>query len=235
MNQVVAIALGGSFGAVFRFFVSTGVYQWLGRDFPYGTLAVNIIGSFLLGLLTEGLIVQRIAIAHDYRAAILIGFIGAFTTFSTFSLETVNLLEQGFYLKALTNIFASVSACLLAVWLGLLSTRILFFWSEGAINWQGHTIPYALAAINTIGAFLIGLISIILINKTALSEHDAATLLTLTSGIFIVLSGLYIVLFLIDQGYSFSNQLPALLMAFAGNTLMCLLFITLGYLTGKDI
>lgn len=235
MNQLIAIALGGSFGAVLRFLVSSGVYQWLGREFPYGTLAVNVVGSFLLGLLTEALIVQRIAIAHDYRAAILIGFIGAFTTFSTFSLETVNLLEQGYYLRSLTNILVSVCACLLAVWLGLFCSRALYFWSQGTLLWQGHHIPFALVAINTIGAFLIGLVSIVLINKTALSGHDAATLLTLTSGIFIVLSGLYIVLFLIDRGYSFSVQLSALLAAFAGNTLMCLLFITLGYLSGKDI
>jgi fluoride exporter len=60
MNQLIAVALGGSLGSVLRFLVSTGVYQWLGRGFPYGTLAVNVIGSFLIGLLAEALILQRI-------------------------------------------------------------------------------------------------------------------------------------------------------------------------------
>ena len=127
MNQIIAVALGGSFGAVFRFLVSTGIYQWLGRGFPYGTLVVNIIGSFLLGLLTEALVVQRISFAHDYRFAILIGFIGAFTTFSTFSLETFYLIEQGSFTKAIGNILISITACILAVWLGLLCSRGLFY------------------------------------------------------------------------------------------------------------
>ncbi|MDP3840813.1 MAG: CrcB family protein [Methylococcales bacterium] len=92
MNQLIVVALGGACGAITRFLVSSGIYQWLGRDFPYGTLVVNVIGSFLMGLLTEGLILHRISIGMEYRAAILIGFIGAFTTFSTFSLETFYLL-----------------------------------------------------------------------------------------------------------------------------------------------
>ena len=86
MNQLIVVAFGGAAGAVVRFLVSTGIYQWLGRDFPFGTLVVNVVGSFLIGLLTEALILQRIAIGVEYRAAILIGFIGEFTTFSTFSL-----------------------------------------------------------------------------------------------------------------------------------------------------
>ena len=89
MNQLIAIALGGGCGAVVRFLISSGLYQWLGRGLPYGTLVVNVIGSFLIGLLTEALILQRLSFSLEYRAAILVGFIGAFTTFSTFSLETI--------------------------------------------------------------------------------------------------------------------------------------------------
>ena len=85
MNQILAVALGGAFGAVFRFLISSGVYQWLGRGFPYGTLAVNIIGSFLIGLMTEALLLQRVALSIEYRSAILIGLFGSLTTFSTFS------------------------------------------------------------------------------------------------------------------------------------------------------
>lgn len=235
MNQLLAIALGGSFGAVFRFLVASGMSQWLGREFPYGTLAVNILGSFLLGLLTEALIVQRIAIAFEYRSAILVGFIGAFTTFSTFSLETLYLIEQGSLTKALGNIFISVSACILAVWLGLLCSRALFSWSEGSISWNGHTIPYALMVINTIGAFLIGFVMVVLLNKTTLPEPSSITLLALVIGTYLILSGLYIILFLIEQGYSFSSQMNFLLGIFAVNTLVCLLVTWLGFVAGKDI
>ncbi|MFI3184654.1 MAG: fluoride efflux transporter CrcB, partial [Methylococcaceae bacterium] len=141
MNQIIAIALGGSFGAVLRFLVSSGIYQWLGRGFPYGTLVVNILGSFMLGLLTESLMQQRLTLTFEYRAAILVGFIGAFTTFSTFSLETFYLLEQGHLSKAALNIFTSVSACVLAIWIGLLCGRGLFYYSDGVISWSGGLIP----------------------------------------------------------------------------------------------
>ena len=65
MDQLLPVAIGGAFGAMARFLVSSGVYQWLGKDFPYGTLVVNILGSFLLGLLTESLLLNRVAFAQD--------------------------------------------------------------------------------------------------------------------------------------------------------------------------
>jgi fluoride exporter len=235
MNQLLAIALGGSFGAVFRFLVSSGIYQWLGRGFPYGTLVVNIIGSFLLGLLTEALIVQRIAIGYEYRAVILVGFIGAFTTFSTFSLETLYLIEQGSLTKALGNIFISVTACIFAVWLGLLCSRALFSWSEGAIVWNGFTIPYALMVINTIGAFLIGFVIAVLLNKVAHSHPLISPFMIGIIGIYLMLSGLYVVLFLIEQGHSFSNQMTFLLGIFTVNTLVCFLVMWLGFVAAKNI
>jgi fluoride exporter len=235
MNQILAVALGGSFGAVFRFLVSTGIYQWLGRGFPYGTLVVNIIGSFLLGLLTEALIVQKVTFAHDYRAAILVGFIGAFTTFSTFSLETLYLIEQGSLTKAAGNIFVSVTACILAVWLGLLCSRSLFFWSGGAISWQGHTIPYALMVINTIGAFMVGFVIALLLAKIALPEPLGATLMVVVIGMYLVLSGLYVLLYLIEQGYSLSSQMRYLVSIFFANTLVCSLVTWLGFIAAKDL
>jgi fluoride exporter len=235
MNQIIAVALGGSFGAVFRFLVSSGIYQWLGRGFPYGTLVVNIIGSFLLGLLSEALIVQKVTFAHDYRAAILVGFIGAFTTFSTFSLETLYLIEQGSLTKAAGNIFVSVTACILAVWLGLLCSRGLFFWSGGAISWQGHTIPYALMVINTIGAFMIGFVIALLLAKIALPEPLGATLMVVVIGLYLVLSGLYVLLYLIEQGYSLSSQMRYLMGIFSANTLVCSLVTWLGFIAAKDL
>ncbi len=235
MNQILAVALGGSFGAVFRFLVSAGIYQWLGRGFPYGTLVVNIIGSFLLGLLTEALVVQRISFGHDYRFAILIGFIGAFTTFSTFSLETFYLIEQGSFTKAIGNILISVTACILAVWLGLLCSRGLFYGTDGVYIWKGLSFPYALQVINLLGAFIIGFVTVLALRTTALPEASVATLLAVVVGTYLILSGLYLLLFLIDNGYSLITHGTYLLSVYAFNTLLCLLVIWLGYLAGKGL
>ena len=109
-------------GAVMRFWVSTGVYGWLGRDFPYGTLAVNLIGSLLMGLLAV-LLIERLSLAPEWRAVVLIGFLGSFTTFSTFSVETLGLIETGAYIKALLNAVLSVSLCLAAAWGGMIIGR----------------------------------------------------------------------------------------------------------------
>jgi len=122
--QILAIAGGGAVGAVARFLVSTGVYRLLGRDFPWGTLAVNVIGSFSMGLLFV-LLLERSLIGPEARAAILVGFLGSFTTFSTFSLETLTLVEQGETLRALLNVAASVLLCVVACWAGIIAARAL--------------------------------------------------------------------------------------------------------------
>ncbi len=124
MNQVLAIAAGGAVGAVMRFWVSTGVYAWLGRDFPYGTLAVNVVGSLLMGVLSV-LLIERLSLGPEWRAVVLIGFLGAFTTFSTFSIETLGLIESGAYLKALLNTLLSVVLCIAAAWGGVIVGRQL--------------------------------------------------------------------------------------------------------------
>ncbi len=120
-TEIMAIAAGGALGAVMRYGVSTGIYQWLGRSFPWGTLTVNVIGSLLMGLLFV-LLTERLAIGAHIRAFLLVGFLGAFTTFSTFSMETLNLLEAGEMLKAGLNTVGSVVVCVFAayagVWLG---------------------------------------------------------------------------------------------------------------------
>lgn len=118
MTQVLAIAAGGAAGAVLRYWTSTGVHRLTGAGFPYGTLIVNVLGSLLIGLLYV-LLVERLALGAHWRAALLIGVLGAFTTFSTFSIETLNLLEQGEQLKATLNIMLSVVLCLGAAWMGL--------------------------------------------------------------------------------------------------------------------
>ena len=124
MIQILAIAAGGAVGSVLRYAVSTGVYSMLGRNFPYGTLAVNVIGSFLMGLLFV-LMVERLDMSAVWRMAILVGFLGAFTTFSTFSIETVNLLQGGEFMRALLNITLSVAFCLVATWVGFRLGRLI--------------------------------------------------------------------------------------------------------------
>ena len=116
-KELLFIACGGAAGSVMRFGVSSVVYSFLGRAFPYGTLTVNVAGSFLMGLMSVFLI-EKFSVSTEWRAAILIGFLGAFTTFSTFSLETMQLIQQGELSKAGLNMLISVFSCILAIWIG---------------------------------------------------------------------------------------------------------------------
>ncbi len=124
MSQVIAIAAGGAAGALLRYWVSNGAYGLLGRGFPHGTLVVNVLGSLVMGLLYV-LFLERMTVAPEVRAGVLIGLLGAFTTFSTFSIETLNLIEQAALFKAGLNILLSVVACILATWLGVSVARQL--------------------------------------------------------------------------------------------------------------
>ena len=118
MKMILFIACGGALGAVMRYGASLGVYSLLGRGFPYGTMFVNVSGSLLMGLLSI-VMLERFNIGPEWRAAILVGLLGSFTTFSTFSIETLNLMEQGDMMRAFANIALSVIVCLAAVWIGI--------------------------------------------------------------------------------------------------------------------
>ncbi|PLA75016.1 fluoride efflux transporter CrcB [Hydrogenovibrio sp. SC-1] len=116
--QLMAVGVGGFFGAMSRFWLSNQMYVWLGRDFVWGTLTVNALGSFLIGLLTI-LLIDKVHLTIEWRALLIVGFLGAFTTFSTFAFETVMYFQQGLFEKALVNIAGNVVLCLAMVWLGL--------------------------------------------------------------------------------------------------------------------
>ncbi|WP_293646021.1 fluoride efflux transporter CrcB [Thiolapillus sp.] len=122
--QALAIAAGGALGALMRYWVSTATYAWLGRGFPWGTLMVNVLGSFAMGALYV-LLLDRLTSGPELRAFLLIGFLGAFTTFSTFSIETFNLIEEVQISKALLNAGGSVVVCVAAAWLGVILGRQL--------------------------------------------------------------------------------------------------------------
>lgn len=124
MNQLFAIASGGAIGALLRYWTSTAVHARLGMAFPYGTLTVNVIGSLLIGFLYIWLI-ERMAAGPSLRAFLIIGLLGAFTTFSSFSMETLNLLESGQPGRALANVLLSVTICISATGLGILAARQL--------------------------------------------------------------------------------------------------------------
>jgi len=122
LTQVLFIAAGGAVGAVGRFWVSQSVHAWLGRDFPYGTLCVNVLGSLLMGVLYV-LLIERMSVGPEWRGFLTIGLLGAFTTFSAFSMETVNLLSAGEPWKALLNVISNVLLCVVASGFGVMLAR----------------------------------------------------------------------------------------------------------------
>lgn len=124
MMQIVYIGLFGGLGCVSRYLVSSWTYQLVGRNLPYGTLVVNILGSFLLGLLmTLGM--RSNIVPAQLRVGLTVGFMGGFTTFSTFSYETLRLLEEGSLWQAGVNILFNVLLCLVAALAGALVARSL--------------------------------------------------------------------------------------------------------------
>lgn len=124
MREILLVALGGSVGAVGRWAVSGLVYRFAGTGFPFGTLAVNVLGSFLMGLVL-GLALDSDLVPPAMRLVITAGFLGAFTTFSTFSWETLRLLEDGSVGLALGNLAVSLVLGLSAAWAGLWLSRLV--------------------------------------------------------------------------------------------------------------
>ena len=113
------IGIGGALGSMARAWLALAVARLAGAQFPWGTILINILGSFVIGffgtLTTND---SRFAAPADLRAFVMVGICGGFTTFSSFSLQTLNLVRDGDMLRAGANVVGSVALCLVAVWLG---------------------------------------------------------------------------------------------------------------------
>jgi fluoride exporter len=113
------IALGSALGGVLRYWCSGLIARWFGETFPWGTLIVNVAGSLLIGFVaTLSAPDGRLLIGSVTRQFIMLGLLGGFTTFSSFSLQTLALAQNGEWLRAATNVVGSVLLCLMGVWLG---------------------------------------------------------------------------------------------------------------------
>jgi CrcB protein len=124
MRELLIAGLGGFIGSALRYWTSILSYRFFGQDFPYGTLIVNITGCFLIGLLMT-VFEQRFIVNPNLRIFLTIGILGGFTTFSTFSYETIALLREGSYLFGFENIILSLIGCLIATTAGILIGRLV--------------------------------------------------------------------------------------------------------------
>jgi CrcB protein len=124
MVYSLAAAVGGALGAVSRYWLMLWIGSLAGTRFPWGTAVVNVLGSVVIGVLYV-LISERMLLSEQWRGLLVVGYLGAFTTFSTFSLDTLLLLQDGRWLPALVYVAGSVLLCLAGAWLGMLLMRAL--------------------------------------------------------------------------------------------------------------
>jgi CrcB protein len=126
MESYVWIAIGSALGGVARFWCSGVAARWIGETFPWGTIIVNVVGSFIIGFFStltgpDG----RIFASTTTRQFVMIGLCGGYTTFSAFSLQTLNLMHEGEWFQAGANVGLSVVCCMIAVWVGHLAAASL--------------------------------------------------------------------------------------------------------------
>lgn len=119
---IVAIAAGGALGSVLRYLLSAGIQQWVGRVFPVGTLLVNVIGCCAIGVLCVWLI-ERGSVGEAWRSFWMVGVLGGFTTFSTFSLDAFELVQDGHVGRAAAYVAVSLLLCLGGTALGVILAR----------------------------------------------------------------------------------------------------------------
>lgn len=125
MFHILLVAIGGATGSVARYLTGIAMTRLMGPAFPWGTITVNIVGSFAIGLLAE-LVARKLAAPMEMRLLLVVGFLGGFTTFSSFSLDTMALAERGAILAAFGYVAASVILSLAAAFGGLALGRSLF-------------------------------------------------------------------------------------------------------------
>jgi CrcB protein len=125
MTRLALVAVGGALGSVLRYLVAMAAVAWLGPTYPWGTLAVNLVGSFLIGLV-QSLAVESLVVSEEARLFLSTGLMGGLTTYSAFSYETVRLAETGAWTAAWANVLITTAACLTLCLLGLTTGRVLF-------------------------------------------------------------------------------------------------------------
>jgi CrcB protein len=124
MERALLITLGGAIGTALRYFASLLAARWFGSEFPYGTLIVNLSGAFIIGLVQE-LGTETLLIPDNMRLFLTTGMMGGLTTYSTFSYETVRLMEANAWSQAWINIFVTTVICLSLCFLGIAVGRLL--------------------------------------------------------------------------------------------------------------
>ena len=125
MHTYIAIAIGGAVGAMSRYWLSTLIENYNSSHYPYGTFLVNVAGSFLIGVCFI-VFAEKLHLVDQWRPQIVIGFLGALTTFSAYSLDALLLFQQGHYNTALLYVLSSLLVCLFAAFCGMQLTRVMF-------------------------------------------------------------------------------------------------------------
>lgn len=122
MGTLIAVATGGAVGSLARYGLNIYCELLLGRDFPYGIFIANIVGSLAIGI-GFVLLIERGYLPDVWQPLVMVGFLGAFTTFSTFSLQAITLMQEGRLAAAMVYVLGSVLLSILAAWLGMITTR----------------------------------------------------------------------------------------------------------------
>ena len=124
MGRLLLICVGGAFGTGLRYVTTVLAIRWLGSEFPYGTLIVNLVGSFLIGLIQQ-IGMESLLLSDDARLFLTTGVMGGLTTYSAFSYETVRLIEIGAWTQATVNVVLTTVACMILCFVGMAVGRAL--------------------------------------------------------------------------------------------------------------